>query len=118
MWADRGWHDRNSDYDVERRLSRLKERLEQAAEAGRVVKQERPPLCRLPAEHAVEEFGVGRLAVLLILGRLLMAGRDSAGPEPIAPRMTLRRPQPNPDAAVLKSGGVQDEILGQVAEIA
>lgn len=72
-FVDREWHARHPEYDVERRLRGLRERLERSREPSDVVRQERPPLCRLPADEVREEFGTNGLAVLVILGRLVCA---------------------------------------------
>ena len=68
---DREWHARHPDYEVERRLRRLRERLEQSKEPGEVVRQEEEPIRRLPAAEVKDALGTKGLAILVILGRLV-----------------------------------------------
>lgn len=73
--ADRKWHEQHPDYDVERRLRVLRERLERSEDPCEVVRGEAEPMCRLPADVVQEEFGVQGLAILVVLGRLTSRSR-------------------------------------------
>jgi hypothetical protein len=72
--SDRDWHDRNPDYDIDRRLRALQNRLEQAADPGEVIRREPEPLRRLPAEATREALSVPGVAILVVFGRLLVRG--------------------------------------------
>ena len=56
---------------MERRLQRLKERLQQSDEPDGVIRQERPPVCRLPAYETRKKFGLDGLAILVVFGRVV-----------------------------------------------
>jgi len=105
--ADRRWHARNPDYDTDRRLVALAERLKSSGTPEEEMRREPEPVRRLPVDAGQEAFGLDGLAYLVLLARIL--ARHSQDERPAQRSRIAGKPR----GSLL--GVSQDEIARQPA---